>query len=107
MGKIVNKMKNGFEYLLMISGVISLFGCSNQQSRTPNVIVILTDDQGYGDIAANGNKWIHTPNMDKLYSESCRFTDFHVSPTRSPGRAALVTSRNNDRTFWNYYAYIS
>jgi arylsulfatase A-like enzyme len=98
MGKFGNKMKNKLEYLLMMSGVISLFGCANQQTKTPNVIIVLTDDQGYGDIAANGNRWIQTPNMDRLYNESCRFTDFHVSPTSSPSRAALLTGRYNDRT---------
>jgi len=91
-------MKNGPKFFLLISGVLSLFGCSNQQRKTPNVILILTDDQGFGDIGANGNEWIHTPNMDKLYSESSRFTNFHVSPTSSPTRAALLTGRYNGRT---------
>jgi arylsulfatase A-like enzyme len=64
----------------------------------PNVILILTDDQGYGDIAAHGNKLISTPNLDRLYGESIRLTNYHVCPTCSPTRAALLTGRYNNRT---------
>ena len=66
-------------------------------SLHPNVIIIITDDQGYGDIAAHGNPFIHTPNLDKLQDESIRFTDFHVDPTSSPSRAALLTGRYSRR----------
>jgi hypothetical protein len=52
----------------------------------PNIVVVLTDDQGYGDISAHGNPVLKTPNLDKLRSESLRFTDFHVSPTCAPTR---------------------
>lgn len=64
-----------------------------QQSTNPNVVIILTDDQGYGDLACHNNPWIKTPAMDKLYSESVRFTNFHVSPTCAPTRGALMTGR--------------
>lgn len=64
----------------------------------PNVILILTDDQGYGDIAAHGNPVLKTPNMDKLHSESIRLTDYHTDPTCSPTRAALLTGRYSTRT---------
>lgn len=63
-------------------------------SVRPNVILILTDDQGYGDISAHGNPILKTPHLDQLRSESVRFTDFHVSPTCSPTRAALLTGRH-------------
>lgn len=59
----------------------------------PNVIVILTDDQGYGDIAAHGNPVLKTPNLDRLRAESARLTDFHVDPTCSPTRSALLTGK--------------
>ncbi|MFP4340221.1 MAG: arylsulfatase [Cyclobacteriaceae bacterium] len=62
--------------------------------RQPNVILIITDDQGYGDIAAHGNPWIQTPNLDQLYAESTRFTDFHVATTCAPTRAGLMTGIN-------------
>jgi arylsulfatase A-like enzyme len=64
----------------------------------PNVILILTDDQGYGDLAVHGNPVLKTPNMDKLHSESVRLTDYHVDPTCSPTRAALLTGRYSTRT---------
>lgn len=64
----------------------------------PNVIIIMTDDQGYGEIAAHGNPLIKTPHLDKLHAESARFTDFHVDPTCSPTRAAFLTGRYSTRT---------
>ena len=64
----------------------------------PNVILILTDDQGYGDVGAHGNRTIQTPSLDRLAGESVRLTDFHVDPTCSPTRAALLTGRYSTRT---------
>jgi arylsulfatase A-like enzyme len=72
-------------------------GCSNEAPR-PNVILVMTDDQGYGDVGAHGNPLIETPHIDQLHSESVRFTDFHVDPTCSPTRAALMTGRYSTRT---------
>jgi len=64
----------------------------------PNVILIITDDQGYGELACHGNRIIKTPNLDRLYRESTRFTTFHVSPTCSPTRASLMTGRHEFRS---------
>jgi arylsulfatase A-like enzyme len=64
----------------------------------PNVILVLTDDQGYGDLACLGNPILHTPNIDRLHGQSVRLTDFHVSPTCAPTRAALMTGRYCNRT---------
>ena len=64
----------------------------------PNVILIMTDDQGYGDLACHGNPVLKTPHLDRLYAESVRFTDFHVSPFCTPTRAALLTGRYPART---------
>ena len=64
-------------------------------SETPrNIIIVMTDDQGYGDVACHGNPILKTPNLDKLHSQSVRFTDFHVSPTCAPTRSALMTGRH-------------
>ncbi|MCA9269341.1 MAG: arylsulfatase [Planctomycetales bacterium] len=60
----------------------------------PNIILVMTDDQGKGDIAALGNTIIRTPNIDALYARSVRFTNFHVSPTCAPTRSALMTGRH-------------
>ena len=62
--------------------------------KRPNIIFFLTDDQGYGDIAAHGNPILKTPHLDRLRSEAVRFEDFHVSPTCAPTRAALFTGRH-------------
>jgi arylsulfatase A-like enzyme len=64
------------------------------EGKRPNIIFLLTDDQGYGDISAHGNPILKTPNLDRLRSESRYFEDFHVSPTCSPTRSALMTGRH-------------
>ena len=63
-------------------------------SKAPNIILIITDDQGYGPIGKHGHPWIHTPHLDKLYDTSTRFTRFMVSPTCAPTRSALMTGRH-------------
>jgi arylsulfatase A-like enzyme len=67
-------------------------------ARPPNVILIMTDDQGYGEVAAHGNPVIKTPHLDRLHASSVRLTDFHVDPTCSPTRSALLTGRYSTRT---------
>ncbi|MGH7138805.1 MAG: arylsulfatase, partial [Pirellulales bacterium] len=60
----------------------------------PNIVLIVSDDQGYGDLGRNGNPLVRTPHLDRMYDESVRFTDFHVSPTCAPTRASLMTGRH-------------
>lgn len=60
----------------------------------PNIIVIITDDQGYPPIGRHGHPWIRTPNLDQMHDESVRFTRFLVCPTCSPTRSALLTGRH-------------
>jgi len=67
-------------------------------AEKPNIVFVITDDQGYGDLACHGNPVIKTPNIDKLYSESTVLTDYHVAPTCSPTRAALLTGHWTNRT---------
>ena len=57
----------------------------------PNVIIVLTDDQGYPDLGCTGNPWIKTPNIDAFHDEAVRLTDFHVAPLCTPTRGALMT----------------
>lgn len=64
----------------------------------PNVVLIMTDDQGYGDLSCHGNPVLKTPNIDKLHAESIRLADYHVAPTCSPTRSALLTGHWTDRT---------
>jgi arylsulfatase A-like enzyme len=68
------------------------------EAKPPNVVLVITDDQGYGDLSCHGNPVLETPNLDKLYAQSVRLTNFHVSPTCSPTRAALMTGRYCNRT---------
>jgi len=63
----------------------------------PNVILVLTDDQGYGDLSCLGNPILKTPHLDKLHSQSARFTNFHVDPTCAPTRSSLLTGRYSSR----------
>jgi len=65
--------------------------------RSPNIIFILTDDQGYGDLGAHGNPWLKTPNLDALHDQSVRFTNFHVATTCAPTRAGLMAGVNCNR----------
>lgn len=64
----------------------------------PNILLIMTDDQGYGDISAHGNPHLKTPKLDRLRAEGVRFERFYVSPVCTPTRAALMTGRYNYRT---------
>jgi arylsulfatase A-like enzyme len=66
-------------------------------AERPNVVLIITDDQGYGDFGAHGNSLIQTPNLDQLHAESVRFTNFHVDPSCSPTRSALMTGKYSHR----------
>jgi len=63
------------------------------RGRRPNVVFILTDDQGYGPMHCHGDPYIKTPHMDRLHGESVRFTNFHVQPNCAPTRAMLLTGR--------------
>ncbi len=64
----------------------------------PNIILILTDDQGWGDLSINGNKNLLTPNIDQLAINGVRFDRFYVSPVCSPTRAEILTGRHHVRT---------
>tara|TARA_Y100001935_G_scaffold56541_1_gene47228 strand:- start:317 stop:2044 length:1728 start_codon:yes stop_codon:yes gene_type:complete len=89
------------KYNVIILFILSclLFSCQNNlETKNPNVIIVITDDQGYGDIGYNGNPHLITPNLDKFASESIRFNNFHVSPVCAPTRSSLLTGRYSLRT---------
>ncbi|MCK4787720.1 MAG: sulfatase-like hydrolase/transferase, partial [Desulfobacteraceae bacterium] len=77
--------------LLMPGCMAAPKGLTPKGGKRPNVVLVMTDDQGYGDLGCHGNPVIQTPNLNKLYMQSVRLTDFHVGPTCSPTRAALMT----------------
>jgi arylsulfatase A-like enzyme len=64
----------------------------------PNIVLVITDDQGYGDLGCHGNPVIQTPNMDALHAVSFRLTNFHVGPTCAPTRAGLMTGHYHNST---------
>src|SRR5579883_2116304 len=74
--------------------LLALGGGAAVAADKPNIIFLLTDDQGYGDLSCHGNPILKTPNLDRLHDEGVRFTDFHVSPTCAPTRSALMTGRH-------------
>jgi len=84
----------GYAPLAASSASAPLLGAAK---RPPNVVLVLTDDQGYGDLGCHGNTMIRTPNLDRLHSESVRFTNFHSDPLCAPTRAALMTGRYSCR----------
>ncbi|MEC7201192.1 MAG: sulfatase-like hydrolase/transferase, partial [Verrucomicrobiota bacterium] len=70
-----------------------------EMANQPNLIVILADDLGYGDLSCYGNQRFETPSLDQMASEGMRFTDFHSSgPVCSPTRAGLLTGRYQQRS---------
>ncbi|WP_276167433.1 arylsulfatase [Zobellia alginiliquefaciens] len=74
---------------------------SNDESRNdkpPNVILIVADDQGWGDLSSNGNTNLNTPNIDALATYGVSFENFYVQPVCSPTRAELMTGRHFPRT---------
>lgn len=67
-------------------------------AERPNVVIVITDDQGYGDLSCHGNPVLKTPHIDELHKEAVRLTDYHVSPTCSPTRSAFLTGHWTNRT---------
>jgi len=86
--------------LLALLGGVAGFGQSVPRAADvpPNVIVIITDDQGYGDLGFYGNRVLRTPALDRLAGASARLSSFYVSPVCAPTRASLLTGRYNYRT---------
>src|SRR5438128_6923069 len=74
-----------------------LASLASAQPRRPNVLLILSDDQGYGDLSLHGNRELTTPNLDRLAADGVEFTRFYVSPVCAPTRSALMTGRYNLR----------
>lgn len=89
---------------IIFGSLVTLYSCTNIESNDvvkqdrPNVILIMTDDQGIGDFGFMGNPYVKTPNLDQLAAESLNLTNFYVSPVCAPTRASLMTGRFYERT---------
>jgi len=83
--------------LTLLLLAVSVFSLA-QENQPPNVILIITDDQGYGDLGFNGNPHVKTPVLDNFARESIRFNQFYVSPVCAPTRSSLMTGRFSLRT---------
>ena len=81
--------------LVLLIGMAAVSGFA--ESAKPNVIIVMTDDQGYGDLGFTGNGMVKTPVIDKLRGQGTLLNNFHVDPTCAPSRAALMTGRYSDR----------
>ena len=88
-----------FAPILLVSLLVpAARGADATEERPPNVLLIMTDDQGYGDLGFHGNEKVDTPVLDRLAAESVRFDRFFVCPYCTPTRAALMTGRYALRT---------
>ncbi|SNZ01159.1 sulfatase-like hydrolase/transferase [Flagellimonas pacifica] len=89
-------MKNGLTWSILV--ILMVFSSCAQESKSPNIIIIMADDMGYGDLSGFGSSSINTPNLDRMAQEGMKFTDFHSNGTVcSPTRAALLTGRYQQR----------
>ncbi len=85
--------------LSILGGVLAVAGTVDAQSRKPNIIYIMCDDMGYGDLGCYGQPFIHTPNIDRMASEGMRFTQAYAgSPVSAPSRASLMTGQHTGHT---------
>jgi len=85
--------------LMLIFVGIFFFSCSSEVNsrQQPNIIFIITDDQGMGDLGCMGNPYIKTPNIDQFYTDAVRFTNYHVGTTCAPTRSSIMTGRHCNR----------
>jgi len=87
--------------IIIITLIIGLYqgsGMANSlKNSRPNIIFVMTDDQGMGDLSCMGNKILKTPHLDAFYKKSTRLTDYHVSPTCAPTRASIMSGKHEFR----------
>ncbi|WP_341227842.1 arylsulfatase [uncultured Arcticibacterium sp.] len=89
-------MRFSLVFLALFS--FSIFSCQKEVAKKPNILFILTDDQGWGDMTSHGNDIIETPNLDLLSKNGAEFDRFYVSPLCAPTRASLLTGRYHLKT---------
>ena len=87
-----------FESGFFLAGLTGISTFSAEAQSKPNVILIITDDQGYGDFGFTGNPHVKTPVLDNFARQSIRFSNFYVCPVSAPTRAGLMSGRYSLRT---------
>jgi arylsulfatase A-like enzyme len=87
-------------FFVTATGTLAIFAqpTAAEPGEQPNIVLIMTDDQGYGDLGVTGNPVIETPHIDAMAGRSASLTTFYVSPVCAPTRACLMTGRYNYRT---------
>src|SRR5689334_14101936 len=84
------------QFFLRVHAAILFFACAlspfeASAAKKPNVLLIIADDQGYGELSCHGNPVVQTPHLDQLAKQSVRLTDFHAAPMCTPTRGQLLT----------------
>ena len=83
---------------LLFAGECLTTTLAEEAPNKPNIVVVMTDDQGWSDLGCHGHPIVSTPNLDRMHQQSVRLTNFHVDAFCSPTRAALLTGRMSQRT---------
>jgi arylsulfatase A-like enzyme len=94
---IVNRILSVLIVLSIAVGHCQAAHAKSLAGSRPNIILVMTDDQGMGDLSCMGNTVLRTPNLDRFHAMALRFTDFHVSPTCAPTRSAIFSGRHEFR----------
>ena len=90
----------------MLFTSLLLSGCAPHEDdlvRRPNIVIMLANDQGWGDLGYNGNTNVETPNMDRIARQGAQLTHFYVSPVCSPTRASLLSDCTK-KAYWEQFA---
>jgi len=90
---IINRFHKIVKTLLLVFALTNALHAASLENTRPNIVFVLTDDQGMGDLSCMGNSFLKTPNIDAFHKKSTRFTQFQVNPTCTPTRAALMSGR--------------
>jgi len=82
----------------LAAGSAAALQSTSAKRQRPNIVLFVSDDQGFGDLSLHGNSVLRTPNLDRISQEGAEFTQFHVNPVCSPTRSSLLTGRYYYRT---------
>ena len=98
-------MKRELVYSLGLFPLFAFNAVAQDLNQHPNIVFVMTDDQGKNDLSCEGNPYVQTPSIDAFYKQAVRFTNYHVSTTSAPTRSSIMTGRHTNRL--NVYHTIS